>query len=515
MKRLLPLAALLLLPLPLAFARPFTVAAYNVENFFDGDGVSIYEDYSPAKYTPSDLANKARNTARLLKAMNNGNGPDIAVLNEIEIDQTPSNDPSQTAKLLEKYGKTSIEKLVSQGDTLEPDLADAPAEFWLLKACAEAGLTDYKIALSDEKPGLHEGGRARSVKNVILSRFPVASVKTIPLADARSILEAEIDIDGHPLIVFANHWKSGAGSEENEQIRLSNASTLRKRLDEIFAKIPKADVIVAGDLNSHYNQARRYPSFSRTGIEGVLKAQGDEAALQGGGADLYNLWYELPPERRGSDIYQDEWGTLMHLVLSKGLYDNSGIQYRDNSFMVAAFPGMNADAIGRPRRWPNHGKKGIGYSDHFPVIAEFQTVDSKNPSGWMTLKDPSLPDTPATPVARRFSAEEIFQDAVPAASLAPGTDLKRPDLQRKFYRLDAPARYDAAENRILVEVAGASVPVYIRNTDLRKRVVENVAAQKHLSCYAALGSFRGEAQFEIAFADWIEPRTEPVSKKKR
>lgn len=512
MKWLLLLVAALSLPLTTASARSFTVAAYNVENFFDGDGVSVYEDYASNKYKPTDLANKARNAARLLKAMNNGQGPDIAVLNEIEIDQTPSDDPTQTAKLLEKYRTTSIEKLTSQGDTLEPDLADAPAEFWLLKACAEAGLTDYNIALPDDKPGLHEGGRPRSVKNVILSRFSITSSKTIPLTDARSILEATIDIDGHPLVVFANHWKSGAGSQENEQIRLSNAATLRKRLDEIFAKNPKADVVVAGDLNSQYNQAQRYPTFPKTGVDGVLKAQGDEAALQKGGADLYNLWYELPVDKRGSDIYQDEWGTLIHLILSRGLYDKSGIQYRDNSFTVAAFPGMNTDAIGRPRRWPNHGRKGIGYSDHFPVLAEFQTVDA-NQEGWMPLKNPSLPDSPETPAVRKFSAEEFFKNAIPTSSLKAGADLKSPDLQRKFYRIDAPASYDDVQNRILVDVAGASVPVFTRNTDLRKALIEKIGTQKHLTFFAALGSYRGEPQFEIPFTDWVEPSLEKPSKK--
>jgi endonuclease/exonuclease/phosphatase family metal-dependent hydrolase len=89
---------------------------------------------------------------------------------------------------------------------------------------------------------------------VILSRYPITSVKTLHTTNARAILEAKLDLEGHPLIVFANHWKSGAGSDDNERTRIANARTLRDRLNEIFKEDPFADVIAGGDFNSHYNQ---------------------------------------------------------------------------------------------------------------------------------------------------------------------------------------------------------------------------------------------------------------------
>ena len=67
-----------------------------------------------------------------------------------------------------------------------------------------------------------------------------------------------------------------------------------------------------------------------TGLNDVLRSQGNELAVRGPQRDLYNLWFELPAPERGSDTYRGEWGTLMHLIISRGLYDFRGVQYVDN-----------------------------------------------------------------------------------------------------------------------------------------------------------------------------------------
>lgn len=87
--------------------------------------------------------------------------------------------------------------------------------------------------------------------------------------------------------------------------RRANATTLRTRLDELLATDPNADFIVAGDLNSHYNQKQRYRAMGTTAINDVLGSQGNELNLRGKDRDLYNLWFELPSDQRGSDIYKE------------------------------------------------------------------------------------------------------------------------------------------------------------------------------------------------------------------
>ncbi|MEI8312344.1 MAG: hypothetical protein WCH98_16445, partial [Verrucomicrobiota bacterium] len=348
----------------------------------------------------------------------------------------------------------------------------------------------------------YEDCRGVAVRSVIFSKFPITAVRTHPTPNARAILEATIDVDGHPLTVFANHWKSGAGDIESEAIRLENAKTLRGRLDEIFAGDPNADVIVAGDLNSHYNQNRRYRAMRKTGINDVLGSQGNELALRGKNADLYNLWFELPSNNRGSDIYKDEWGTLIHLILSRGLYDQNGVQYVDNSFRVMKIPGLNADVYGRPVRW-SRSKKPAGFSDHFPVSASFRTVDDGDKTRWMPLNQPSLADdAPEAPVRVETSAVNLFDSALKIAKLPPKAALRDGSFNGRVFFVEAPASVDE-RGFVHVSVRGEDYDVFTHDKDLRPRIRERAKTDGHLSFYGELGTYRGRWQFLLHGKEWL------------
>ena len=142
---------------------------------------------------------------------------------------------------------------------------------------------------------------------------------------------------------------------------------LRSLIDARLESDPQADVIIAGDLNSHYNHSALFPEIV-TGVNDILGSSGSESFYE---TDLYNLWFELAPEARYSEVWRGRIGTLMHMLITPGLYDDSGISYIDGSFDKLVIPGINADAIGRPVRWHSAGETGGGVSDHFPVYARF------------------------------------------------------------------------------------------------------------------------------------------------
>lgn len=475
--------------------------SYNVENLFDIDGVAAYDDYQPATFTPEHLAVKVKNLARVLARIEGG--PDIVVLNEIEVDQTPESSVKDYGAWLDSVKDKKVAGLLA-GPGVPGDLAGLPAEAWLLKALSDEGLTGYHVATTDETPGTYEDGRPLGVRNVILSKFPISTTRTIPTPNARAILEATIDVDGHPLTVFANHWKSGAGDVESERVRLENAKTLRGRLDAIFAEDASADVIVAGDLNSHYNQQRRYRAMKETGINSVLGSQGNELALRGKSADLYNLWFELPSNNRGSDIYKDEWGTLIHLILSRGLYDQNGVQYVDNSFKVVKIPGLNADVYGWPVRWFKSKTPG-GFSDHFPIMARFRTVDDGDKTRWVPLTQPSLTEAgPDAPVRADALLVDLFAAAAKTSELPPDTDLRNGSFDGRVFFVEAPATVDE-HGFVHVSVLGKDYDVFTHDQDLRPRIREQAKADGRLSFYGELGTYRGHWQFMLHGKEWLAP----------
>ena len=74
---------------PQAHARTFQVVAYNVENLFDIDGVSAFDDYKPPNYGPRELSRKLEGISKVLQRFNEGAGPEIILFSEIEADRTP------------------------------------------------------------------------------------------------------------------------------------------------------------------------------------------------------------------------------------------------------------------------------------------------------------------------------------------------------------------------------------------------------------------------------------------
>ncbi len=482
--------------------RSFAVVTYNVENLHDADGTAVYDDYQPANYTPAHLAVKAANIAKVLARVDKGAGPAVIAFNEIELDQTPASTVVDYPAWLASVAGRTLPELLAQ-NPLPAELAGLPAEAWLLKACADAGLTGYHLATTSERPSNHEDGRAVAVRNLVFSRFPIRDVRTHPTPNARAILEVTVDAEGSPLTLFVNHWKSGAGDAELEALRRENAKTLRARLDALFAADPNADVIVAGDLNSHYNQKQRYRAMGTTGINDVLGSQGNELALRGKDRDLYNLWFELPSDQRGSDIYKEEWGTLMHLIVSRGLYDQHGVQYVDNSFAVMKFPGLNANALGLPNRW-SRGKVPAGFSDHFPVYARFRVVGPGPKDKWMPLARASeTAEGPGTPIRVEVSTVDLFATALKPADLPPGADLRDGTYTGRIFFIEAPATVNE-RGHVSVKVGGLDYDVFSHDKDLRNVYRDRARATSKLRFYGELGQYRGNWQFVLLGKEWLK-----------
>lgn len=322
-----------------AGAGEIAVAAYNVENLFDlhHDG-SEYPDYIPGGahgWNEEMLAAKLSGIARVLKDMD----ADIVGLQEIE-----------SAKALE---------------LLQAKLAGVGAPY------AFAAMTKE---------------RKTAVHCALISRHPIRHVKEIwvDLKGARNILKVEVEVERAPLVVYVNHWKSKTGPESR---RLPYAKALAA---DIAALDQDADYVLLGDFNSDYDEFETMVMEKRfndtggiTGINHVLKTVTDGRLVdekflssEKGRGHHYNLWLELPRNKRWSVNFYGKKNTPDAILVPAGLYDEKGIGYVDNSFHRFA-PGylFNHGGIYRWQR-ADRGKGrhlGKGYSDHLPVTAKLTT----------------------------------------------------------------------------------------------------------------------------------------------
>jgi len=314
------------------------IATYNVENLFDmNDDGNEYEEYIPHTSWGWDEAmyrTKLSHTAQVIA----GIGADIIGLQEIE---------------------------------------------------SESALKDLKAEVKRE--GLyypyHAFSRSKNttVSVALLSRYPIQSVTNHPVSASRQfrdIMEVKLDIGGKPLRLFVNHWKSKSGPES---MRIQSAKVLSKRLQSLD---PNEPYVLLGDFNSDYEEYRTFVRSRKhndtegiTGINHILRTIDPQenpvryTDLKNCNGCLYNLWYELPAERRWSHQYKNSYEGLDNIIISPALADGKGIEYVEKSFNRFDPPYLFRK--GKIFRWqqnrafPKH-HTGEGYSDHLPVYAVFK-----------------------------------------------------------------------------------------------------------------------------------------------
>jgi endonuclease/exonuclease/phosphatase family metal-dependent hydrolase len=336
------------------FTDTVTIMSYNVENLFDmvNDG-NEYPEFKPNHCDWNDFTFQVRlqNIASVLISAR----PAIAALYEVE----------------------NLNVLDALRDVLK-----------------KKGL-DYPYRVIGDKPN-------QAMTNPsILSMFPIISSQGIGTVKtdvywSRNILQAAIRIGTDTLIIFANHWPS---RKHPESYRIAAAEKLAEQIKRLPAS---AQYIIMGDFNEDYNECEKVftdgmdDAKGVTGINHILHTVTSkpyqfatyvtEMTLPSlSESNQYDLWFELPENKRGSYSFHGQWGTIDHMLLPKTLYDEKGISYLDNSFNVFTMrDSLLKDKA--PYRWQvAYGAfckyhKGKGYSDHLPITARFYCGGFNNQS---------------------------------------------------------------------------------------------------------------------------------------
>lgn len=168
----------------------------------------------------------------------------------------------------------------------------------------------------------------------------------------RDILVVEgVTPQGDTLCFVLNHWPSKRGGEEAEAHRMDIAATLRRLMNELYAKYPQGAVVAMGDMNSTADEAP---------MVGAMGFGTDSVNADG----IRNLTLRLPRDW-GSHKFQGQWDYIDQVLLLAG----DGWQVGD--LKLLRYDHLLTDEKNRtgvrPRRTNQGPRYEGGLSDHLPL----------------------------------------------------------------------------------------------------------------------------------------------------
>jgi len=307
------------------------IAFYNVENLFDikddpGVRDSEFTPTSDKQWDSVKYVAKLQDVAKVIVAMNDGKGPGVVGMCEVE-------------------NRSVLEDLVKQ-----------PA----LKK------KKYRIVHFDSPDGrgidvalLYKKGALRVLNS---SSIPIEDpIFTRPTRDVLfvSALMSRKDT----LHFFVTHFPSRYGGREaSEPKRIAVARVIRLKLDSLLSRNRQSKIIVMGDFNDDPVDLS------------ISKFLDAEPTPEQNSFELYNPMHLLDTADVGSYNYRDNWNMLDQIILSQALLgEGKGYKYLQNSVRVFG-PDWLRQKDGRYEGYPDRtyaGKRYLGgVSDHFPVYVD-------------------------------------------------------------------------------------------------------------------------------------------------
>lgn len=306
---------------------------WNVENLFDERDAP--ESRRPADlkrkikadlkdWTPDVLDRKLMNLASVLDQVNEGAGPDILGVCEVE-----------NAHVLEAL----IAKLSNGRNykVIHHDMSDN-------RGIDVAFIYDSAKYEFDEGTFFH---------HPVIKRYAT-----------RELVQATLKCraTGTELILVGNHWPSrSAGTYDSEPYRILTAETLSyfiQRIQEIKGK--DAAVIVMGDFNDEPQ--------SRSLMDYALGDMSPTKVTYATSPKLLNMMWELLAEGKGSYYYSGETLMLDQFLVSKGIVKKSGLfDLEASEVKLEIFDGMVKGRYDAPIRFGQKAPNLNGFSDHLPI----------------------------------------------------------------------------------------------------------------------------------------------------
>jgi len=317
---------------------------WNVENLFDDKEDkrnTIDKEYDVPFASDEKLRNlKLDRIASALLAMNDGKGPDVIAICEVE--------SVRAADLLRA--------------TLNKKLDDAKMDKKL----------EYKnVVMKNLDAGRH-------IAPAIITRMNVAPQLTRMHGNRLRILESHLYVNGHDLCIIASHWTSQIKQRDGSDGDIGRekyAIAIYEAFRAAAKKNVDTDFLVCGDFND---------TPEAEPVAKVLGAIGDRSKVKPTDNEPYflDLLSGKDPNKFGTLFYNGKPMIYDHICVSPGLLDDKGWSVDVNSVETHTAGLMRKGATRRePWRFgsPAHEMKEAdrGFSDHFPVTVRLKVAPAK------------------------------------------------------------------------------------------------------------------------------------------
>ena len=317
----------------------YYIAWWNVENLFDVEGqVEPHRpEYLQKKlkkelkdWTAAVLDTKIGQLVKIISQMNNGDGPDLLGLCEIE----NKNVVTLLMNALQFPGRDY--------DIIHHNMEDK-------RGIDIAFIYDKnKFAIDPDKIFNHTIQLNYATRELFQVTFTTTA-------------------KDNQFVVIGNHWPSRLGEE---WARLAAGSALGHWVKRINEELGEGTAVLAmGDFNDE--------PFNQSLVKAALSVQHKTKVTRGKKHYLYNPMWKLMGEGKTSYVYSGSPNMLDQFLLNKGIIKaDAPLRYKAGSADVLRFPEMEKGSYKQPRRFDRPSKPKTfdpeGFSDHFPIIMILQ-----------------------------------------------------------------------------------------------------------------------------------------------
>lgn len=327
----------------------FYIAWWNVENLFDVNNSPDRPEWlqkalkSELKgWTAAVLDSKLKQLAHVITAMNDGKGPDMLGVCEVE-------NAAVLEKLLAKLHKALPDRSYSIEHHDASDQRGIDVAFI------------YDDSLFKAEMQFHR---------VILKRYATRDLFQVNFRMKHNQL---------PLVVLGNHWPSRSGGRyESEPYRIMAAETLSYWIDRTMHHVgDDTPILVMGDFND--------TPTDRSMTDYALSTNSRLKVSYSRSPRLYNPMHFLAGQEKGTHYFNNFPSVLDQFLINKALMTGaggvqpiSGPDGRRTNADIFALPEMQSSGrykspvrFGRPSSVLNKA----GFSDHYPITITLKSPD--------------------------------------------------------------------------------------------------------------------------------------------